>query len=491
MDHREAAVLPLLTGSLRLLPLLTQVATCEALTYCILEQPSGASPAPRLVPLDAPLLSLLDQALALAEAPDDGPRDPREQAAAAPGSGPLGIGSEPASLRGRMLGRHVRGVPLPVRQRVVAIELLAAALSYDALKGQPYLALRHRMIGCFFKSLTVRHEEVVTVARDALAAVISQSKLQKELLQSSLRPILLNLADYRKLSVPLLQGLSRLLSLLSNFFNLTLGEKLLEHLRRWTDPEALAKAKTFRPGDDVNIPCAILSLFHLLPPAPNKFLAELVAVCLSLEAVLPGSTALGRHWSPHREALVPYLNRHAKETVSHLLDRMTLPADAATKEKREDVAKAFRFLLSLVRYKHAAEVRDELARQWQPLLQRTLEAARSTTERQVAAQLRYHGVALVHGLCKLKPEWLPSCPDVLQALVHIWNPQERLAAEEQAAEQAVAALAARRRGCGASFRRPAIPAVEAVLAAAAVPATAAPPGPAQPPRDRRKTRPSC
>ena len=49
--------------------------------------------------------------------------------------------------------------------------------------------------------------------------------------------------------------LSRLLSLLSNFFNLTLGEKLLEHLRRWTDPETLNKAKTFKPGDEVKIPC--------------------------------------------------------------------------------------------------------------------------------------------------------------------------------------------------------------------------------------------
>ena len=101
-------------------------------------------------------------------------------------------------------------------------------------------------------------------------------KLQKELLQSSLRPILLNLADYRKLSVPLLLGLSRLLSLLSNFFNLTLGEKLLEHLRRWTDPETINKAKAFKPGDEIKIPGAILGLFHLLPPAPTKFLDQLV-----------------------------------------------------------------------------------------------------------------------------------------------------------------------------------------------------------------------
>lgn len=110
------------------------------------------------------------------------------------------------------------------------------------------------MIACFFKSLTVRWDEVVDVARDALSKVIAKQKLQKELLQSCLRPILLNLADYRKLSVPLLQWLSRLLSLLSNFFNLTLGEKLLEHLRRWTDPETLNKAKTFKQESSTLVP---------------------------------------------------------------------------------------------------------------------------------------------------------------------------------------------------------------------------------------------
>ena len=92
--------------------------------------------------------------------------------------------------------------------------------------------LRNRMISCFFKSLTARAEEVVEVSQAALCKAIAQQKLQKELLQSSLRPILLNLADYRKLSVPLLQGLSRLLALLSNFFNLTLGEKLLDERRQ-------------------------------------------------------------------------------------------------------------------------------------------------------------------------------------------------------------------------------------------------------------------
>jgi len=349
---RETVLSPLLAGPLAPLPLPTQVATLEAVTFCIQEQSAaagkpqretpaegkaeaagvaagapagdGAAPEPAavaapltvstsaalpssatlpadcLIPLGKPLLALLQGALSAAQA-DETPREPPPAATPAAAPGTVGPALSEPGAGVRILGRHVRGTPMGVRLRVVAIELLCATLSYDALKAPPHVELRNQMIGCFFKSLTVRSEAVVAVARDALASVIAQSKLQKELLQSSLRPILLNLADYRKLSVPLLQGLSRLLSLLSNFFNLTLGEKLLEHLRRWNDPEFIAKAKTFKPGDEVKIPCAILSLFHLLPPAPDKFLVDLISVTMTLEAQLPGSTSLGRQWSPHRE----------------------------------------------------------------------------------------------------------------------------------------------------------------------------------------------
>ena len=42
-------------------------------------------------------------------------------------------------------------------------------------------------------------------------------------LQTSLRPILVNLAYYNKLKLPLLRGLARLLKLLASWFNVTLG----------------------------------------------------------------------------------------------------------------------------------------------------------------------------------------------------------------------------------------------------------------------------
>lgn len=94
--------------------------------------------------------------------------------------------------------------------------------------------------------------------------VISQQRMPKELLQSSLRPILVNLAHTKNLSMPLLQGLARLLELLSSWFNVTLGGKLLEHLKKWLEPEKLARSlKSWKAGEEPKI-AAGKYLGHLL-----------------------------------------------------------------------------------------------------------------------------------------------------------------------------------------------------------------------------------
>ena len=76
-----------------------------------------------------------------------------------------------------------------------------------------------------FKQLTSPDKNAVKQAQDGLAAVIAHQKMPKQLLQTSLRPILVNLAYYNKLKLPLLQGLARLLQLLASWFNVTLGRR--------------------------------------------------------------------------------------------------------------------------------------------------------------------------------------------------------------------------------------------------------------------------
>lgn len=79
------------------------------------------------------------------------------------------------------------------------------------------------------------------------------ARLAKEVLQGSLRPVLLNLAECRKLSLPLLTGLAHLLELLASSFNVMLGDKLLEHLGRFTDPARIGASRSWKDGEEGKI----------------------------------------------------------------------------------------------------------------------------------------------------------------------------------------------------------------------------------------------
>ena len=51
------------------------------------------------------------------------------------------------------------------------------------------------------------------------------------------------------------------------------GEKLIEHLKAWLEPEKLAAQEcAWSPGQAPLIAAAILELFHLLPPQAAGFL---------------------------------------------------------------------------------------------------------------------------------------------------------------------------------------------------------------------------
>ncbi|OMO91805.1 hypothetical protein COLO4_18103 [Corchorus olitorius] len=75
--------------------------------------------------------------------------------------------------------------------------------------------------------------------------------MPKVFLQTSLRPILVNLAYTKNLSIPLLQCLARLLELFTNYFDVTLGGKLLEHLKKWLELDKLAQSqKSWKAGEE-------------------------------------------------------------------------------------------------------------------------------------------------------------------------------------------------------------------------------------------------
>jgi len=196
------------------------------------------------------------------------------------------------------------------------------------------------VISLLFRSLTSNPLKAVTTAHNALRDVLtlsmisksaesgerpkSQSRLPKELLQTCIRPVLLNLRDYTRLSIPLLRGLSRLLSLLSSWFNRTLGEKLLDHLQKWLDPNSIIAQKIWREGEEPLVAAAIVDIFNQLPHA-SHFVESLVKTCIKLDAALSAYKAARFTESPFLHPLARYLNRHAQYTVNFFFPRLKTP----------------------------------------------------------------------------------------------------------------------------------------------------------------------
>ena len=213
----------------------------------------------------------------------------------------MDVVDEEQHLTGNFNSRTGRA-QLWTKLRVESLHLMSAALAHEEVRRDPkqHREWKEQVIKIFFRNLLSRNPDINSAAKAGLHAVLLKEKIPKELLQLCLRPILLNLADHRKLSVALLEGLARLLELLSSCFNVTLGEKLLDHLKHFSSVEGLTRMREeaqqdktntlirLKPDEEVKIPLCVIELFHLLPPAPEgKFLEALIGIVLRLEEVLP------------------------------------------------------------------------------------------------------------------------------------------------------------------------------------------------------------
>ncbi|TFK23272.1 atypical/PIKK/TRRAP protein kinase [Coprinopsis marcescibilis] len=282
MPHRDRMLAGIYTKPLRALPFLKQIGMMEAVRYCICLDPP-------LVELNEELLRLLHETLALADAEDI-----------------------------QLLGpRHLRQSTFEVlKLRTACIKLLTAAMPITDFFARHNMT-RQRVTGVYFKSLYSVSSEVKDVAHEGLRMVLThQSRLPKELLQTGLRPILMNLADPKRLSLPGLEGLARLLSLLTNYFKVEIGHKLLDHFRVVADPQGLQVPARVPFGEHDNITklVRLANIFHLLPSAANIFLESLVNAIVQTETHMHYSTK-----NPFSEPLGKYLDRYPTESIDFLM----------------------------------------------------------------------------------------------------------------------------------------------------------------------------
>lgn len=270
---------------LRALQFPLQIAYIEAMTYCM-----GLHD--NVVEVDEACNRLLTEALALADANDEN------------------LATKPAEFK---TADHI------VNLRVSCIKVLAMALNSSEYLDIKQAQARGRIISVFFKSLYSPSKKIIDAANSGLKAVLVQTnKLPKELLQNGLRPILMNLQDPRKLSEQGLDGLARLLALLTNYFKTEIGEKLLGHMNIIADPVTLQRSSfsLIEQNPQMKIILATFNIFHLLPSQAVSFMKDLVGKVLDLEKALRRT-----QYSPFREPLLKYLSRYPKETWEFFADK--------------------------------------------------------------------------------------------------------------------------------------------------------------------------
>ena len=273
--------------------------------------------------------------------------------------------------------------------RVACIKLLSLAVSFPEFQAPEKAQSRNKIIGIFFKSLYSKSAEVIDAANAGLKGVLSQNnKLPKDLLQNGLRPVLMNLQDPKKLSVHGLEGLARLLALLTNYFKTEIGERLLTHMNTIAEGTVLQKASfsLIEQNEEMRIILATLNIFHLLPSTAAVFMDQLVDRVLDLEKSLRRTRS-----SPFRDPLLKYINRYPKEAWDHFSQKFA-------------EAKYGRFFAQLLSAKLSGPLREVLIADVDGLVKASFDLG-DTRKRDSASISAIHAI---HAVCAYKSTWIAN-----------------------------------------------------------------------------------
>lgn len=260
-----------------------------------------------------------------------------------------------------------------------------------------------RVTSVFFKSLYSAHKEIKDVAHEGLGMALKiQNRLPKELLQQGLRPILMNLADPKRLSVPGLEGLARLLELLTNYFKVEVGFKLLDHFRQLADPQTLQEASRDLLSENEAIMklVRLANIFHLLPANADCFLEDYINAIVHTEAAMEFSSR-----SPFSDPLAKYVDRFPAKSVDFFIRHLRYPRHLRT-------------LRSVLQAELAPNLQREVISRTHMIVMNCLLGSDPA--------LMLPGLLLFSDVVELVPTWLDDNPMVVNALIQVWRAERRL-----------------------------------------------------------------
>ncbi|KOS19655.1 Transcription-associated protein 1 [Escovopsis weberi] len=282
--YKDRFLQPIYAKPLRALPFPIQIGYINAMTYHMSLKSDW-------VKFDENLNRLLMESLALADANDES------------------LANKPMEFRTH---EHI------VNLRVSCIKLLSTAMTFEEFSSAQQT--KGKILQVFFKCLYSESKPTIAAANDALKSVLAiDRRLPKDLLQGGLRPVLQSLSDPKRLNTHGLDNLSRLLKLLTSYFKVEIGARLLDQIDSIVEPGAWQQISFtfFEQHPQMKVITAILQIFHLLPAPAEAFKERLIDCFLGLEEKLRRT-----HQSPFRLPMYAFLNRYPKEIWIYLLSRL-------------------------------------------------------------------------------------------------------------------------------------------------------------------------
>ena len=275
------------------------------------------------------------------------------------------------------------------------------------------------------KSLQSSNSEIAETSFECMKSFIAGFQIDMEMVHQVIRPMLMNLGDYRNLNLSLIQRLAFLAQLFSNVFSEKLCEQLLQHLKKWLEvaivtQKQAAAAGGNKPGgqEQLKVAAAIVDLFHRIPAASARFIELLCKLVLTTERALsiePGSLL--------RDPLRRYLARFPSETL-----------DIFLQEQYSKDGQWSRFVEYLLKHEEGEVFRTGLQKKTEKLI--AMMTGNTTSTNQLVqlgihpphatnpaekAEIQFWAVRFTALLTKRCPDWIAGQQQLIETIRTLWD----------------------------------------------------------------------
>lgn len=287
---------------------------------------------------------------------------------------------------------------------------------------------REKIFSILFKALEKNNPELQEAAFECMQKFINGFNIDKELVHTGIRPLLMTLGDYRGLTLNSAKRLSYLTRLFPSMFNEKFCDQLLQITVKMLElsittnkgQNFLSVAKT---GENEQKIATIIGIFHQIQSATAKFIESLCRLVLQAERNLMIEPSC-----PYRPPLFKFLLKFPHDTIDLFLN------DNNIKDEQWN-----RFTIYLLKHEQGQPFRAAVQSKGPRLVQLILNSSESqqmlalsqtqqvqqiqpaTPKKEERYEVLHQAIIIIHTINAFDEEWLSDQIDIVNALKTIWT----------------------------------------------------------------------